>query len=209
MQPSPALQLTFLADELPARISRPAPLSNEALYALCRRNPELRIERTADGALIVMPPIGGNTGRRNASLVVDLGIWARAYGTGLVFDSSTGFLLGNGAERSADAAWVLRDRWEALTELDQERFPPLCPDFVAEIRSPSDRLPPLHAKLREYVENGARLGWLIDPVGRVVWVYRAGGAVERHDAPATLSGDPVLPGFTLATAELWYAREDA
>lgn len=197
--------LLFLPSELPVRIVAPRLLDDAALYDLCRRNPDLHIEREASGELIVLPPTGGETGRKNAELLIDLGGWARRDGTGLVFDSSTGFLLPNGAERSMDAAWVARDRWDALTPDQRERFPPLCPDFVVELRSRTDRVETLHAKMREYIENGARLGWLVDPGARVVWVYRAGGTVERLDAPAEVAGDPVLPGFVLSTRIFWAA----
>jgi Uma2 family endonuclease len=127
-------------------------------------------------------------------------VWARADGTGKVFDSSTGFLLPNGAQRAPDAAWVALDRWTALTPAERRRFPPLCPDFVVELRSPGDDLEDLHAKLREYLANGARLGWLVDPEARIAWIYRPGGAVERLDQPPTPSGEPVLPGFRFSTA---------
>jgi Uma2 family endonuclease len=203
VNPTPQLSLHFLPRELPVRIVPEAPLDDAALYELCLRNPDLRIERSAAGELIVMPPTGGESGRKNASLTTDLTIWARADGTGMVFDSSTGFVLPNGAERSPDAAWLLRTRWEALSDDERERFPPLCPDFVVEVRSRTDRLDPLHDKMREYVANGARLGWLVDPAGRVVWVYRPGGAVDRLDAPASLSGEAVLPGLSLSTAIFW------
>lgn len=203
MQPIPELSLRFLPRELPVRVVPEAPLDDVALYDLCLRNPDLRIERTAAGDLIVMPPTGGESGRKNASLVTDLTIWARRDGSGLVFDSSTGFVLANGAERAPDAAWLRRSRWDALTDEERERFPPLCPDFVVEVRSRTDRLEPLHDKMREYVANGAQLGWLVDPYGRVVWVYRVGGAVDRLDAPEHVTGDPVLPGFVLSTAVFW------
>jgi Uma2 family endonuclease len=197
------VQLTLVPSELPIRIRTEVPLDDAALYELCARNPELRIERTPAGELVVMPPTGGESGRRNAALLVDLGMWTRQAGTGVVFDSSTGFVLPNGAERGPDAAWVAEDRWAALTAEERRRFPPLCPDFVVEIRSPSDAIDDLHAKLREYLDNGARLGWLIDPDARTVWIYRPGGAVERHDAPAAISGEPVLPGFSMSTARMW------
>lgn len=196
--------LTFVGPELPFRIVPQERLDDQALFELCARNPELRIERTVSGELVVMPPAGGETGRRNAELLVDLGLWAREAATGgHVFDSATGFLLPNGAERAPDAAWVAAERWDALSAEQRRQFPPLCPDFVVEIRSPSDRIDALHDKMREYLANGARLGWLLDPDARVVWVYRPGGAVERHDAPVSISGEPVLPGLVVSTARLW------
>ncbi|MBX2799956.1 MAG: Uma2 family endonuclease [Myxococcales bacterium] len=195
--------LTFELPELPVRLTPLVPLSDDGLFELCARNPTLRIERSADGDLLIMPPTGGETGRRNADLITDVNLWARTDGTGRVFDSSTGFVLPNGAERSPDVAWVLEARWGALTEAQRRRFVPLCPDFVIELRSPSDRLEALHDKMREYIANGLRLGWLIDPADRLVWVYRPGGVVERHEAPTTLSGGDVLVAFELATARLW------
>ena len=150
-----------------------------------------------------MPPTGGTTGWRNAKLTQRLTSWAEADGTGLTFDSSTVFALPNGARRSPDAAWVLRERWEVLTEEEQERFPPLCPDFVIELRSRTDSLPALQDKMLEYIANGARLGLLLDPETRRVYIYRPGGAVETLENPATISGDPVLPGFVLNLLEIW------
>ena len=178
-------------------------MTEDEFFAFCQANPELRIERTSDGEIIIMPPTGGESGRRNALAIARLTDWAMTDGTGVAFDSSTGFVLPNGAERSPDLAWVRRERWEALTQAERERFPPLCPDFVGEIRSPADRLPVLHAKLREYINNGARLGWLIDPVERKVYVYRPGEAVICLDDPEHVSGDPVLPGFTLDVRQLF------
>lgn len=195
--------MTFVAPNLPMRLTPLVPLDNDALFELCARNRDLHIERTPAGDLVIMPPTGGESGRRNADLLTDLNIWARRDGTGLTFDSSTGFLLPDGAERSMDAAWVSASRWNTLTPDQRRTFPPLCPDFVAELCSPSDRIETLHEKMREYIANGAGLGWLIDPDAKVAWVYRPGGAVERHDAPETLSGEPVLPGFTLSTSIFW------
>ena len=138
-------------------------LSDEQFYQLCRDNRDLRLELTAEGELIIMPPTGSLTGWRNAKINYRLTAWAEADGTGLTFDSSTGFTLPNGTKRSPDAAWIKRERWEALTEKEQEGFAPLCPDFVAELRSPDDSLSTLQDKMAEYVENGAKLGLLFDP----------------------------------------------
>ncbi len=150
-----------------------------------------------------MPPAGSETGRRNNKLAVRVGTWAEADGTGVAFDSSAGFILPNGAIRSPDASWVKKERWEALSKNQQEGFAPLCPDFVVELRSPTDRLVDLHSKMQEYIDNGAHLGWLIDPIDKRAYVYRPGQPVESLDNPATLSGDPVLPGFVLPVHELW------
>jgi Uma2 family endonuclease len=178
-------------------------ISDGELFELCVRNPELRIERTAEGDLTVMTPAGGTSGHRNAEIVSALGVWARRDGAGVVFDSSTGFLLPNGAMRAPDAAWILRSRLEPLSAEAKERFIPLTPDFVVELRSPSDRLADLERKLEEYRSQGARLGWLIDPQERRVHVYRPGRPPEVLDDPAEVSGDPELPGFLLDLEPIW------
>ena len=178
-------------------------MTEEQFGEFCAQNSELRIERTAKGALEIMPPTMGYTGNQNLEAAVDLGIWARQDGRGVVFDSSSGFTLSNGAVRSPDVSWVLRSRLEALTEEDREGFWHICPDFVIEIRSSSDRLSRLQAKMQEYIDNGARLGWLVDPIGRRAYVYRPGAAVEVLDSPQTLSGDPELAGFTLDMGAIW------
>ncbi len=164
---------------------------------LCRANPELRLERTATGKLVVMAPAGSESGGRNANLVTDLVIWARADGTGQVFDSSAGFTLPNGAIRSPDASWISLERWHALPVAARQSFAPICPDFVVELRSPTDPLKSLRRKLREYIDQGARLGWLLDPIRGVVEVYRPAQGVEVLQHPATLGGEAVLPGFVL------------
>jgi Uma2 family endonuclease len=150
-----------------------------------------------------MPPTGGKTGQLNFKLITEFGAWVDADRTGIGFDSSTGFTLPNGARRSPDLAWVRRSRWEALSQEEQAEFPPLCPDFVVEIRSPSDLLSALHAKMQEYLDNGAQLGWLLDPLEKKVYVYRLQMPVECLDHPTTLSGDPLLPGFVLSLSRLW------
>ncbi len=178
-------------------------LTAEQFARLCQENPDLRLELTAQQELVIMSPTGSRTGRRNSRLTRHLDTWAEADGSGIAFDSSTMFTLPNGAIRSPDASWVRRERWDALTEDQQERFAPLCPDFVVELRSRTDRLSDLHDKMQEYVDNGACLGWLIDPIDKRVYVYRPDQPVESLDDPATLSGDPVLPGFVLPVRELW------
>jgi len=178
-------------------------LTSEQFARLCQENPELRLELTAQQELVIMPPAGSKTGWRNSKLTQRLANWADSDGTGLASDSSTGFTLSNGAERSPDASWVRRDRWDALTDEQQEGFAPLCPDFVVELRSRTDRLSDLHPKMQEYLANGARLGWLIDPQDKRVYIYRLGQPVESLDNPTSLSGDPVLPGFVLPVHELW------
>jgi Uma2 family endonuclease len=178
-------------------------LSDHEFFEFCQLNREWRIERTNAGDIVIMPPTGGKTGRRNAQLTKLLATWAEAEGSGIAFDSSTGFALPDGAKRSPDAAWVTRERWDRLSDEEQEELPPLCPDFVAELRSPSDSLSVLHDEMEEYIANGARLGWLIDPTEKCAYVYRPGTPRELLDTPERLSGDPVLPGFVLETEHLW------
>jgi Uma2 family endonuclease len=184
--------------------TRPAlEMNDEQLFEFCRINREWRIERTAEGELEIMPPTGGETSNRNIRLSVQLGIWTDRDGTGVAFDSNGGFILPNGAMRSPDASWVRRERLAELTPEQKQRFLPVCPDFVVELRSPSDRLAPIEAKMREYIENGARLGWLIDPEERKVHVYRNGEPVRALDNPDTLRADPPLPGFVLDLKPIW------
>ncbi|MCY4658321.1 MAG: Uma2 family endonuclease [Acidobacteria bacterium] len=178
-------------------------LDEEQFYDLCRLNRELRIERLAGGGLRLMPPAGGDTSRRNAEIGRQLGNWARRTRTGTSFDSSCGFVLANGAIRSPDASWVRRERLAALTERQRSRFLPLCPDFVVDLRSPSDSLPVLQDKMREYIDGGTLLGWLIDPAHREVFAYRPGVAVERLRAPEHLSADPLMTGFRLELRDVW------
>jgi Uma2 family endonuclease len=178
-------------------------LTDEQFAQLCRENPELRLELTAKQELVIMPPTGSKTGWRNGKILYWLVAWAEKDGTGLAFDSSTGFTLPNRAKRSPDASWVRRERWDALTEEQQEEFAPLCPDFAMELRSRTDLLSDLREKLQEYIDNGARLGWLIDPLDKRVYVYRPDQPVEILDNPLSVSGSPVLPGFELPVQELW------
>jgi Uma2 family endonuclease len=170
---------------------------------LCRDNPDLRLELTSNGGLIVMPPAGSKTGQRNASLTQQLTSWAKKDGSGLAFDSSTGFTLPDGAVLSPDVSWVRQEKWDALTEDEQERFAPVCPDFVIELRSRWNTLKAQQQKMQEYLDNGTQLAWLIDPRERRVYVYRPGEAVEVLTDAATVSGDPLLPGFELQLTELW------
>jgi Uma2 family endonuclease len=178
-------------------------MTDEQFYQFCQLNRDLRIERTATGDLIIMPPTGGETGNRNFILNTLLGAWALADGTGKGFDSSTGFTLPNGAKRSPDAAWVTLERWRQLTDAQRKELPPLCPDFVVELRSQTDSLVPLQEKMQEYIENGARLGWLIDADNRRVYIYRPQQEIEVLENPSTVSGEPVLHGFTLNVQQLW------
>ncbi len=172
-------------------------LSDDQFYELCLANPDIRIERSANGELILMPPAGGETSNRNSSLNAQLWLWNQNSGLGKVFDSSGGFKLPSGADRAPDASWVAIDRWNALTPEQKEKFPPICPDFVIELRSSSDRLLPLQLKMQEYIDNGARLGWLINRKNSQVEIYRPQQTTEILQNPSTLSGEEVLPGFKL------------
>jgi len=178
-------------------------LTDEQFYQLCQANRELRFERTATGELIIMPPAGGETGNRNGRLTQQLFNWTDTDGTGIAFDSSTGFKLPNGGDRSPDAAWVTKERWDALTHEQKEKFPPICPDFVVELLSPSDSLKAAQEKMKEYLNNGTRLGWLINRKSRQVEIYRPLQEVEVLEFPATLSGETVLPGFILNLEHIW------
>jgi Uma2 family endonuclease len=175
----------------------------EQFEQLCRKYRKLRLELTSTGELIVMPPTGSETGRLNSNLTYQLEAWSRQDGTGVCFGNTAGFTLPNGAIRSPDASWVRREKWDSLTEQQKKRFGPWCPDFVAELRSPSDRLSELRNKMVEYMETGASLGWLIDPGKRQVYEYRPNEELIVLDNPASISADPLLPGFTLNLTELW------
>ena len=178
-------------------------LTPEQFFRLCRDNPELRLELTAQKELIIMSPTGSRTGSQNMELSFQIQRWTIQDGGGIAFDSSTGFLLPNGATRSPDASWIRPTRWDALAAEDQQRFAPICPDFVVELRSPGDAIDDLETKMMEYIANGAQLGFLIDCVQLQVVVYRPSAAPERFDNPRSISGDPVLPGFTLDLTKIW------
>ncbi|RCJ18355.1 hypothetical protein A6S26_28935 [Nostoc sp. ATCC 43529] len=178
-------------------------LTDEQFFNLCQANRDLRFERTATGELIIMSPTGGETSNRNGRLNQQLFNWSDADGTGIAFDSSGGFKLPNGADRSPDASWVKLERWNTLNQEQQTKFLPLCPDFVVELLSPSDSLKVAQEKMREYRDNGARLGWLINRKSRQVEIYRQGQEVEVLDSPATLSGEDVLQGFILNLEAIW------
>lgn len=201
--PSLTVPIVTPIRHLPMRIRLVDPLSDDALFDFCRMNRDLRIERTKDGELVIMSATGPETGRRNFTLIGQLWMWVASDGSGVAFDSSTGFILPNGAERSPDLAWAKRERWDALSDEQRRKFAPLCPDFVVELRSPSDDLEELHAKLVEYQENGASLGWLLDPDTRDVWIYRPGAAPEHLVRPSNLHGAPLLPGFVLDLSKIW------
>jgi Uma2 family endonuclease len=179
-------------------------LSAEGFLELCKANQDLQLERTATGEVIIMPPTFSWTGKQNSGINAQLWNWNDQTGLGIVFDSSTGFTLPNSAVRSPDASWVSNERWEALTESQQkEEFSPLSPDFVVELRSSSDSLKKLREKMQEYIDNGVRLGWLIDTTKKQVEIYRPGREVEVLESPGTLSGEDVLPGFVLDLSKVW------
>jgi Uma2 family endonuclease len=172
-------------------------LTRTEFYKLCAANPDMKLERSPQGELIVMSPTGGETGNRNSSLNGELYLWNREAKLGKCFDSSTGFSLPNGGDRSPDAAWIPIEKWDALTPEEKQGFLPLCPDFVIELLSPSDSWKQGQQKMTEYMENGCRLGWLIDPKNKRVAIYRQGKVIEILEAPTMLSGEDVLPGFVL------------
>ena len=179
------------------------PIDDAQFFALCQQNRDYQFEQTAEGDLLIMPPAGGETGHRNLKIARQLDVWAEKEGAGVGFDSSTGYVLPSGAKRSPDASWITRSRLAALTAEQKRVFLPLCPDFVIELRSPSDSLDVIKAKMTEYRDNGARLGWLIDPTERRVYVYRLNVPAEVLENPDAVSGDPELPGFILDLTLIW------
>jgi Uma2 family endonuclease len=187
---------------LPPILELTIDLTDEQFFELCQKNRDYRFERTASGDLLIMPPTGSETGRRNVKVTTQLEIWNRKYNLGVVFDSSTDFKLPNGADRSPDASWIKKERWEALTSEEKEIFAPICPDFVVELRSKNDSLKELQQKMQEYMDNGARLGWLLDRKNQRVAIYRRGKDVEIIQSPTSLSGEDVLPGFALDLSEI-------
>jgi Uma2 family endonuclease len=178
-------------------------MTDDQFFQLCQNNRELRFERNANGELIIMSPAGGETGNRNGRLNQQLFNWTDADGTGIAFDSSTGFKLPNGADRSPDASWIKLERWDALTDEEKRKFPPICPDFIIELLSPSDSLKTTQEKMKEYIDNGVRLGILINRKSRQVEIYRPGKEVEVLESPATVSGEDVLKGFVLNLGMIW------
>jgi Uma2 family endonuclease len=172
-------------------------VSDRDFWRLCQANPELRLERNANGELIIMPPAAPDSGHRNAGITAQLWNWNQRAGLGIDFDSSAGFTLPNAAIRGPDASWISRERWNALPKQEREKLSHICPDFVVELRSKTDDMSTLREKMEEYIAQGVRLGWLIDPKGGTVEIYRPGRPVEILDRPATLSGEDILPGFVL------------
>jgi Uma2 family endonuclease len=185
------------------RLPRTVRISSKQFWEFCQANRDWRCERSAEGDIVIMPPTGGETGAINARIIKQLIDWADRDGSGIVFDSSTGFELPNGAMRSPDASWVSRTRLAPLSRRQKQHFLPVCPDVVVELKSPTDLLALLQDKLSEYMAAGTQLGWLIDPEARVVFLYRPGVPPERLEHPATISGDPVLPGCVLDLGPIW------
>ena len=202
-----AHQLFKIAGEdvetLELRLPGPPRKDSDWFFDFCQANDELQLERTAEGEILVMAPTGGESGYREGEAFAELRSWARQDETGRSFNSNTGFVLPNKANRSPDASWVRMSRLARLASKQKKKFIPLCPDFVLEVRSPSDRLLKLQEKMAEYRDNGAELGWLIDPQERKVHIYRPGKRVEILNHPKRLSGDPELPGFVLELARIW------
>ncbi|WP_392482273.1 Uma2 family endonuclease [Nostoc sp. C110] len=179
-------------------------MTDEQFFDFCQMNRDLRIERNKFGEISIMPPTGGTTGNRGGNIFGQLWVWSEQDSTGITFDSSTGFKLSTGANRSPDASWIKLERWNSLSPKQQEKFVPICPDFVVELKSPSDNLQTLKEKMEEYMnEPGIQLGWLIDRKQRKVYIYRPGLLEECLDNPASLSGESVLPGFILNMSKVW------
>ena len=200
-----AVKPVSLKTEYPYVVMRLDPvvkLNADTFYDLAQANQDLRMELSAEGDLIVMPPAGGNAGRRNVRLTYKFSQWAEEDARGEVFDSSTGFRLPSGAVRSPDVSWVSKAKLAELTNAQMDKFPPLCPEFVLELRSPTDRLEVVKEKMREYLDNDAELGWLIDPLEEKVYIYTSGG-VEELDHPAKVTGTGVLEGFVLELNDIW------
>ena len=187
---------------LPPTLQLSIDLTDEQFFQLCQNNRDLQFERTASGEIIIMPPTGGETSNRNSELTYQLQAWSRQNNLGKAFDSNGGFTLPNGAVRAPDASWLKLERWEALTPQQRRKFLPLCPDFVVELRSPTDSFKQLQAKMQEYIDNGARLGWLIDAETRQVEIYRPNQDIEILENPLALSGEDVLPGFVLDMVQM-------
>jgi Uma2 family endonuclease len=197
--------MQILVEELerPMAIQWERGMTDDEYFQFCANNSELRVERTSEGDIVIMPPAGFESGHRNHELNRQLGNWALNDRRGQAFDSNTEYLLPNGAAYAPDASWVLRSRLDKLTREEKRRFPRLCPDFVVELRSPSDRLAKLKAKMREWIENGAQLGWLLDPDRRTVYIYRPGREPEQLVNPACIAGEGPVEGFVLALADIW------
>ncbi len=194
----------MLSSPIVLRILSTMQMTDDQFFEFCQINRDLRIERNKLGELVIMPPTGSETGNREFNILGQLWVWSEQDGTGIAFSPSTGFKLSTGAERSPDASWIKLERWNALSAEQKQKFAPICPDFVIELRSASDNLKPLQEKMEEYMrEPGVQLGWLIDRKNRRVYIYRPNQEVECLENPATVSGESVLPGFVLNMSKIW------
>jgi Uma2 family endonuclease len=187
----------------PVRLRFERPMTDEELMRFCAANEMVRVERDANGELILMSPSGSGTGRTNSELIYQVAAWAREMNSGATFDSNAGFTLPDGSMRSPDAAWIAWPRWNALSKEEQEGFAPICPEFVIELRSPSDGLSELQAKMRLWLANGAEVAWLVDPSRKTVEVYRAGREVEVVEGGSVVEGDGPVAGFVLELGRVW------
>ncbi len=197
------MNVAFAENELPVRLRFEHPMADEELIRFCAKNELLRVERDANGELIIMSPTGSEGSGVETDVVVELSIWARQDGRGRAFSSNAGFTLPDGSVRAADAHWVSWLRWNALTPSDKKRFAPLCPEFVIEVRSEADRLAELQAKMQMWISNGAKLAWLIDPSRKVVEIYHPGKPVEVQEGYTAVYGEDPVSGFVLELARIW------
>jgi Uma2 family endonuclease len=199
----PFMNFALAEMPLPLRFRPETPMSDEQLMRFCAANDFLRVERDANGEILVMTPAGSKTSSMNSRITRLLDEWAEADGRGIAFDSNGGFSLPDGSMRAADAAWVARNRWDTLTDAEQSRYAPLCPDFIIELRSPNDGLAELKKKMEQWIANGVQLGWLIDPENKTVSIYRPGECPEILTHPTSVQGDGVVAGFELVMARIW------
>lgn len=197
------MNLAFSETDLPVRLRFERPMTDAELLRFCEANEVLRVERDANGEILVMTPANSNTSKMNMRICRFLDEWTEADGRGVAFDSSGGFTLPDGSMRNPDAAWLLRGRWDALTSEEQSSFAPVCPDFVIEVRSPSDRLSDVEAKMEMWTANGAEVAWLIDPERKVVAIYRPGDSPEVLYEPSSVQGTGPVTGFELVMARVW------
>ena len=200
-----ALTMEMPADDTTLTLKLPDSLriTDKEFEEFCQRNPDLRIEQDSEGNVFVMPPVNPASGNKELRLGSQLQVWSDEDGTGIAFSSSTVFVLPNGAKRSPDASWMRLSRWESLSEAERNRFSHICPEFVIELRSPSDRLEPLRKKLAEYTDNGATLGFLLDPLDAKAYAYRPGRPEEVLERPDSISAEPEMPGLVLDLAKIW------
>lgn len=200
-----AAQVVYVTKTMPTiiKLHPVTQMSDDQFFEFCQVNSDYRFERTVKGEIIILSPAGSESGERNFNLTVQFGIWVRQDGTGVGFDSSTGFTLPNGAVRSPDVAWIQKSRWNAIPLEQRKKFAPICPDFVVELRSETDDLTMLQDKMQEYISNGAAIGWLIDPIEKQVYIYQPDAPMQHLNNPTVLSGELTLPGFMLDLGKIW------